>query len=437
MKSNCILLVLIVLGFSASAFTEQKADTVYINGKFYTVNEDQPWAQAVAIADKRFIKVGSNEDVEENIGDGTQVIDLEGKFVMPGVADTNIHPSLAYPSDEQGYPAGLSRAMKEMHAYGITAFIDMSAEERALEIYLRLEEEEKFNFQVAPSIALPHSTESTISASRSSELLKKKESYDTHLVHANSVNYWADGSLTDYKALLIEPYANKESRGELILSESQFDRLSTLDLDGLIIRFHSAGDGTTRKLLDAIKQLRADNPNNSAPHHIGRLMIVHPDDISRFVKLNVVAQFSPALWYPNSLWEETLPYVGEERMARWQPIKEFVEAGVTVSYGSDWPVGAPNADPWRALEAMVTREDPTGGMPGKIGKGIDVGEGIRILTMGGANAMDLGGDFGSMELVKYGDLIILDQNLFEIPPTDIHKTKVLSTIFKGKEVYKR
>ena len=439
MKLNLILLALVIMGFSASAFTAQKADTVYINGKIYTVNEAQPWAEAVAIADERFIKVGSNEDVEENIRDDTEVIDLEGKFVMPGVADTRVHLSLVYASsDPQAYYSGITKAMEEMHAHGITAFIDMSAEKRALEFYLQLEEEERFGFQVAPSIPLTHSAESLISASDANALLENKEKYDTHLVHTNSVNYWADGTLMDYTALLIDPYTNKpESHGELTLSESQFKRFSILDRDGLILRFHVSGDGTVRKLLDAIEELRRDYPNNSAPHHIGRLIIVHPDDIPRFKKLNVVAQFSPVLWYPNALYEEALPYVGKKRAARWQPIKEFVEAGVTVSYGSDWPVSSLDADPWRALEAMVTRKDPTGALPGKIGEGIDVGDGIRILTMGGATAMDLAGDFGSMEIVKYADLIILNHNLFEIPPADIHKTKVLSTVFKGKEVYKR
>jgi len=68
------------------------ADAVYKNGRIYTVNEAQPWAEAVAIKDGKFVVVGSNADVEGMAGDGTEVFDLEGQFVMPGVFDLHAHP---------------------------------------------------------------------------------------------------------------------------------------------------------------------------------------------------------------------------------------------------------------------------------------------------------------------------------------------------------
>jgi predicted amidohydrolase YtcJ len=65
----------------------QVADIVYRNGKIYTVNEAQPWAEAVAIKDGRFLLVGSNADVKTVTGNGTEVIDLAGAFAMPGLVD--------------------------------------------------------------------------------------------------------------------------------------------------------------------------------------------------------------------------------------------------------------------------------------------------------------------------------------------------------------
>jgi hypothetical protein len=70
------------------------ADTVYLNGKIYTVNNEQPWVQAIAIKDGKFLQVGSNEEVSKFTADGTKVIDLRDKFVMPGIIDTHIHPSM-------------------------------------------------------------------------------------------------------------------------------------------------------------------------------------------------------------------------------------------------------------------------------------------------------------------------------------------------------
>jgi predicted amidohydrolase YtcJ len=79
----------------ASQPTSDVADSVYTNGKIYTVTEAQPWAEAVAIKDGRFLVVGSNADVEAVTGGGTEVVDLGGAFAMPGLFDIHTHPSMS------------------------------------------------------------------------------------------------------------------------------------------------------------------------------------------------------------------------------------------------------------------------------------------------------------------------------------------------------
>ena len=76
---------------SGEATINNAADTIYTNGKIYTVNEAQPWAEAVAIKDGKFIAVGTAEDVAAVTGDGTEVVDLAGRMAMPGLVDTHNH----------------------------------------------------------------------------------------------------------------------------------------------------------------------------------------------------------------------------------------------------------------------------------------------------------------------------------------------------------
>ena len=76
---------------SFSAYT-QSADTVYLDGKIYTVNSEQQWAEAFAVKDDKFIHVGTNEDVKALIGPDTEVITLKNKMVMPGIHDMHAHP---------------------------------------------------------------------------------------------------------------------------------------------------------------------------------------------------------------------------------------------------------------------------------------------------------------------------------------------------------
>lgn len=68
------------------------ASLVLKNGKVYTMEEDQPLAEAVAIKDGEIQFVGSSSDTEKYVGEDTEVIDLEGKMVSPGFMDGHTHP---------------------------------------------------------------------------------------------------------------------------------------------------------------------------------------------------------------------------------------------------------------------------------------------------------------------------------------------------------
>ena len=98
MKNKLTLFLLaFTLAFGCTQAPKETADTIYTNGKIYTVNEAQPWVEAVAIKDGKFMKVGSTAEVESLQGENTNVINLEGQFAMPGLGDPHIHPALVMP----------------------------------------------------------------------------------------------------------------------------------------------------------------------------------------------------------------------------------------------------------------------------------------------------------------------------------------------------
>ncbi len=68
------------------------ADIVFRNGKVYTVNEKQPWAQAVAVEGNKIVYVGDDRGASAQIGPSTETIDLKGRMLMPGMIDArHIH----------------------------------------------------------------------------------------------------------------------------------------------------------------------------------------------------------------------------------------------------------------------------------------------------------------------------------------------------------
>ena len=73
--------------------SKDAADVIFINGKVYTVNTRDPFAEAVAIKDGKFLAVGSAREIEKLAGKQTRVVDLGGAFAMPGFIDAHIHPA--------------------------------------------------------------------------------------------------------------------------------------------------------------------------------------------------------------------------------------------------------------------------------------------------------------------------------------------------------
>lgn len=71
------------------------AGRILMNGKIVTVDPDDAIVESVAIRDGRFLATGSNDDLEEYSGESTQIVDLRGKTVLPGIVDSHTHPGLA------------------------------------------------------------------------------------------------------------------------------------------------------------------------------------------------------------------------------------------------------------------------------------------------------------------------------------------------------
>jgi len=88
-KVLCVVTFILLLNCAAP---DRPADIVLLNGEVYTMEEDSPWAKAVVITGNTITAVLENDsEAEKYIGPNTRVIDLEGKFVTPGIIDGHTH----------------------------------------------------------------------------------------------------------------------------------------------------------------------------------------------------------------------------------------------------------------------------------------------------------------------------------------------------------
>ncbi|MFC2142661.1 amidohydrolase family protein, partial [Acidobacteriota bacterium] len=89
---NKVLLALLFSIVILCACTNPGADLVLRNAQVYTLEEEQPWASAVVIRGNEIVAVLEDDsEASAHIGPATQVIDLEGRFVMPGFIDAHVH----------------------------------------------------------------------------------------------------------------------------------------------------------------------------------------------------------------------------------------------------------------------------------------------------------------------------------------------------------
>jgi predicted amidohydrolase YtcJ len=90
--SKCLVIGFISIGLISCAGQSQPADFVFTNGKIYTVDKNQEWAEAVVVKGDNIVYAGSNEGAKDFIGEETNVTDLIGKIMLPGIISAHEHP---------------------------------------------------------------------------------------------------------------------------------------------------------------------------------------------------------------------------------------------------------------------------------------------------------------------------------------------------------
>ena len=91
MKISIIKYLLLTLFFVQITPFAQFEKTAFVNGKIFTVNEKQPYAEAVVTEGKKILFVGSNNDAKKYYSSDTKIVDLKGKLMIPGFIDSHTH----------------------------------------------------------------------------------------------------------------------------------------------------------------------------------------------------------------------------------------------------------------------------------------------------------------------------------------------------------
>ena len=331
--------------------------------------------------------------------------------------------------------AGLKRAIEFANSLGIISVQEADASDEILNAYWALDTQGLLAVRAVAALRTdPRKGDDQVAG-----LIERRAKFSGKRLRATAVKIFADGVIETGTAALLEPYLDRgDSRGELNFEPERLAKFVTsLDREGFQVHIHAIGDRAIRVSLDAHEAAQKSNGRRDARHHIAHLELIEPEDIPRFRDLGVIANFQP-------LWAFADPYVRKltlgplgPKRSRWiYPIASVLRTGAIMAAGSDWPVTSLN--PLEAIQVAVTRRGPTEpeGPAWIPEEKIDLAAVLAAYTINGAYLNHEEKETGSIEAGKAADLIVLDRDLFKIPPEKIHEAKVVLTLLEGKEVFR-
>lgn len=264
--------------------------------------------------------------------------------------------------------------------------------------------------------------------------------FQSELVRASVLKLNIDGGDLQYTAALLAPYADapRTSGDTLLPPDLLTDIIRRADRDGINIHIHSYGDRATRLSLDAFEAAIKVNPPRDRRHALAHLILIDPEDVPRFGELGVIAQFSAQWTVPDQQWRDvTRARFGAARSDALYSMNSILHHGGLASFGTDWPAAGYYSTfrPLDAIEVATTRREldqPQGQPLPPIKEAITLADALKASTFGPAYQLGMERDIGSIEVGKLADLVVLENNLFEIAPDQIHKTKVAMTVMNGQ-----
>lgn len=248
------------------------------------------------------------------------------------------------------------------------------------------------------------------------------------LLKINQIKLYSDGITHNTTAALhsnyhVDFFNQSSNNGLNYFSEDRIKKyIEELETVGFDFHIHAIGNRGIYEALNAIE--KGSLLQNR--HRLTHVEMVDANDIHRFKQLNVTAdaQVAGDFTQPH-YWQENAELVGTTLANNLIPIKSFTDAGVRLTLSSDWNVSTLN--PFVGIQNAVTRNP----------QNISLEEAIKAYTINAAYTMRQEAAVGSLEKGKLADFIVLNQDIFSIPKSQISQTKVVRTIFNGEEIYKK
>jgi predicted amidohydrolase YtcJ len=259
--------------------------------------------------------------------------------------------------------------------------------------------------------------------------------YDPLWIRRGPEKYIVDGAFSPHTAWMLAPYENEPGNtGRSVLSPQALEAIVRRGAKRRRqMAFHAIGDGAVKAVLDAIETVSHDLPVVTRLRiRLEHVQLIDPADIERMRRLGVLASVQPgALTLP----ERDQALVGAERFARLYPYRSLLDAGVSLSFGSDI-TGEIDYDPFQVIYRAVSRQGVAPkGVAYNLSQALTVEQAVMAYCRGSAYAERMEEHKGALAPGMLADFIALSQDIFTTDVGRIPETRVLLTVVGGRVVH--
>ena len=534
---------------------------ILINGKIYTVNEKQPWAEAVVIKGNKISYVGTNTEALKFKDNDAEVEDLGGKLVTPGIIDGHLHvfaatmfagllrldamtpeqmyeairkdveanpdriaytgmgwfdtafgekgPNKAdldaicpdkpmaylsasmhtvwcnskaleaagitkdtpdidpvggvvYVRDENGVPTGYCKEIASMDkVMGAVKYFDDDAMAKAMEEFklnctkngitslvdcgaisfmkyilnddlcAKIDNDNcpiRINFCGFAGVA-------GLYEMAFNDAVNFSKKYNNDRFFCTFGKLFNDGTIETMSAAIPNQYPNGNVIAPIMTTEilaKKFEEFANAKID---VNIHAIGPDAIHNVLEASGIVRKKGYKDLRIV-CSHSAYVYPQDLKLFGMYDVFSN-TTGCWIA-SMNKEEEKLVAELTQAKSYPVKSIMDSGTKVGFGSDFPTDPTTFPVMPNIETLVTRSHvgEKGAFVHNEKECISVADVIKGYTINNAYQMRRENVLGSIEVGKYADLTIFNENLFEIDPHKIHNVTIAQTIKDGITTYK-
>lgn len=318
---------------------------------------------------------------------------------------------------------GMELALADAASHGVTSVQDNSGWDDFL-VLEHLEKEGKLTARVSEWLPFDAPVAEL-------EKMRTHHPKDDPMLHTGMLKGFMDGSLGSRTAAMLAPYADDSTNSGIPrYTQEQLDKMTAERLKaGFQLGFHAIGDRGTSMALNAFEKAGVTAAMDRRLR-IEHIQVIQANDIARFKKLGVVASMQANHLLTDLRWAEER--IGPERAKFSYTWKPFLDSGVTLAFGTDYPVEP--ITPFRGIYSAVTRKNEAGTLK-YVGEPLTIDQAIAAYTTGSAYAEFMEKQKGILAPGMLADFVVLDRDITKVKPEEILKAKVLRTVVGGRTVY--